>query len=76
MTELEDRERVVRLEERVNMIHALVGEIRAEQKLMAASISGASGGLRVLMLAGGLVGLVGLLRGLISQVAGWFPHSH
>ncbi len=76
MGDLEDRERVVRLEERVGLIHALVAEIRADQKSMAASISGASGGFRMLMLVGGLVGVAGALRGLASLVAGWIPHNH
>ena len=44
MGELEDRERVARLEERVGLIHAMVTEIRADQKHMAGAISGASGG--------------------------------
>ena len=75
MGELEDRERVARLEERVGLVHALVAEIRADQKEMADAISRASGGLRVLMLIGGLAGVFGAVRGLSALVAGWIPHS-
>ncbi len=76
MGDLEDRERVARLEERVGLIHALVAEIRADQKEMAAAISGASGGLRVLMLVAGLAGLAGVLRALAALLGGWLPHAH
>lgn len=76
MSEPEDRERVARLEERVGLVHALVTEIRAEQKQMAAAISSASGGLRVLMLVGGLAGAIGALRGLAALIAGWMSHPH
>jgi hypothetical protein len=76
MVDVEDRERVARLEERVGLVHALVSEIRADQKDMADAISRASGGLRVLMLVGGLAGAVGALRGLASLVGGWVPHGH
>jgi uncharacterized small protein (DUF1192 family) len=76
MGELEDRERVARLEERVGLIHALVAEIRADQKQMAASISGAGGGFRMLMLMGGLAAVVGAVRGLTSWIAAWVPHGH
>ena len=74
MVDLEDRERVARLEERVGLVHALVSEIRADQKEMADAISRASGGLRVLMLLGGLAGVFGAVRGLAAIVAGWAPH--
>jgi hypothetical protein len=76
MNDSEDRERVARLEERVGLVHALVAEIRADQKNMAAAISSASGGLRVLMLVGGLAGAIGALRGVSALVAGWLPHGH
>ncbi len=76
MGDLEDRERVARLEERVGLVHALVAEIRADQKEMAAAISGASGGLRVLMLVGGLAGVAAVLRALTAQFANWMSHSH
>ena len=74
MVDLEDRERVARLEERVGLVHALVSEIRADQKEMADAISRASGGLRVLMLLGGLASVFGAVRGLAAIVAGWAPH--
>ncbi len=76
MGELEDRERVARLEERVELIHALVAEIRADQKHMAGAISGASGGLRVLMLVGGFAAVAGAVRGLSALVANWMSHAH
>jgi hypothetical protein len=76
MGDLEDRERVARLEERVVLVHALVSEIRVDQKEMADAISRASGGLRVLMLIGGLAGVVGAVRGLAALVADWVPHEH
>lgn len=71
-----DQERIARLEERVGLVHALVSEIRADQKEMADAISRASGGLRVLMLVGGLAGVAGVLRALATLVAGWLPHTH
>jgi hypothetical protein len=71
-----DGERIARLEERVGLVHALVTEIRADQKQMADAVARASGGLRVLMLLGGLAGAVGALRGLAALVAGWMPHGH
>jgi hypothetical protein len=76
MGDPEDRERVARLEERVGIVHALVAEIRADQKDMADAISRASGGLRVLMLVGGVAGVFGAVRGLATLVAGWVPHAH
>ncbi len=76
MIDSDDRERVARLEERVGLVHALVAEIRADQKEMAAAISSASGGLRVLMLVGGLAGAIGALRGLAALIGGWLPHGH
>jgi hypothetical protein len=60
----------------VGLVHALVAEIRTDQKEMADTISRASGGLRVLMLVGGLAGAVGALRGLSALIAGWVPHGH
>jgi hypothetical protein len=68
--------RIARLEERVGLIHLLVTEIRSDQKQMREAIASASGGLRVLMLLGGLAGAAGALRGLIAVVAGWMPHAH
>lgn len=75
MTDAGDRERVARLEERVGLVHALVSEIRTDQKEMAAAISSASGGLRVLVWIGGLAGAIGGLRGLAALLAGWLPHA-
>lgn len=57
-------------------VHALVSEIRADQRAMADTIARASGGLRVLMLLGALAGAAGALRGLVAVVAGWLPHGH
>jgi hypothetical protein len=71
-----DQERIARLEERIGLVHALVAEIRTDQKEMADAISRASGGLRVLMLVGGLAGVAGVLRALAALVAGWVPHAH
>ncbi len=71
-----DQARIARLEERVGLVHALVTEIRAEQKEMAGAIAGASGGLRVLMLLGALAGVAGALRGIAAIVAAWIPHTH
>jgi len=69
-----DAERIARLEERMGVVHALVAEIRSDQKEMADAISRASGGLRVLMVIGGLVGLVGALRAVAGVVAAWVSH--
>ena len=71
-----DQARIARLEERVGLVHALVTEIRAEQKEMAGAIAGASGGLRVLMLLGALAGVAGALRGGVAIVAAWMSHTH
>lgn len=71
-----DQARIARLEERVGLVHTLVMEIRADQKQMADAIASASGGLRVLMLVGGLAGVAGVLRGIVALVAGWVPHTH
>ncbi len=56
--EMGDAERIGRLEERVAVVHALLTEMRAEQREMAETISRASGGFRVLLLLGGVVGLL------------------
>jgi hypothetical protein len=68
--------RIARLEERVALIHPLLAEIRTDQKQMSQAIASASGGLRVLMLVGGLAGAPGALRGLFTVVAGWMAHPH
>ncbi len=75
MGDLDHGERVARLEERVGLVHALVSEIRADQKEMADAVSRASGGLRVLMLIGALAGVFGAVRGLAAIIAGWMPHA-
>jgi hypothetical protein len=58
MDGLSDAERIGRLEERVASVHGLLTEMRAEQREMAQTISRASGGVRVLLLLGGVVGLL------------------
>lgn len=60
-------ERVARLEERLASVHALLMEMREQQKDVADTIARASGGMKVLLLLGGLAGAVGMLRG----VEGW-----
>lgn len=70
-----DGERIARLEERMTVLHALLTEIRADQKAMADTIASASGGLRVLLLLGGLAGAFGVLRGFGGSLAGWLSHD-
>lgn len=70
-----ETERIARLEERMAVLLALLTEIRAEQKAMADTISRASGGLRVLLLLGGLAGAAGALRSLGGTVGGWLTHG-
>ncbi len=70
-----DQERIARLEERIGSVHALVAEIRQDQKAMADVISRASGGMRVLVLVGGLAGLAGVARAIAAWAAGWLPHG-
>lgn len=65
-------ERVGRLEERMDLVHGLLTEIREQQKDMAETIATASGGLRVLLLLGGLAGAAGALRG----ISGWVEKLH
>jgi hypothetical protein len=59
----------------MGLVHALVMEIRADQKQMADAVSRASGGLRVLMLVGGLAGLAGAVRGIAALIDGWIRHA-
>lgn len=66
-----DGERIARLEERMAALHALLTEIRADQKAMADTISRASGGLRVLLLLGTLAGAAGVLRGTAAGIGAW-----
>lgn len=68
-------ERVARLEEHMALLHALLTEIREQQKDMADTIARASGGLRVLLLLGGLGSIAGALRGIAAWTTGWMPHS-
>ena len=67
-------ERVARLEERMTSLIALLDEIRRDQKELADIVARASGGLRVLLLLGGLVGILGALRNLVGWAGGWLPH--
>ena len=71
-----DQERIARLEERVGLVHALVTEIRTDQKQMADAIAGASGGLRVLLLLGALAGVAGAVRGAASLAGNWLSPAH
>lgn len=70
-----DAERIARLEERMAVLHALLTEIRADQKAMADTISRASGGMRMLVLLGGLAGAVGALRSLGVALGAWLTHG-
>jgi len=69
-------ERVARLEERIDIVHSLLTEIREQQKDMADTIARASGGLRVLLLLGGLGSIAGALRGIAAWTSGLVPSSH
>ena len=71
-----DQERIARLEERVGLVHALVTEIRTDQKQMADAIAGASGGLRVLLLLGALAGVAGAVRGAAALAGNWLSPAH
>ena len=59
-------ERVARLEERSAAILPMLDAIRAEQKVIAAAIARASGGLRVLVVLGGLIGAASAMRRLVG----------
>ena len=59
-------ERVARLEERLAAILPLLDEIRAEQKAIGTTIARASGGFRMLVMLGGVVGVAGALRKLLG----------
>ena len=67
-------ERVARLEERMTSLIGLLDEIRRDQKELADIVARASGGLRVLLLLGGLVGIFGALRNLMGWVGGLLIH--
>jgi hypothetical protein len=70
-----DTERIARLEERMTVVLGLLAEIRQEQKEMADTISRASGGMRVLLLLGGLAGLAGTARALVGASSAWLAHG-
>jgi hypothetical protein len=70
-----DTERIARLEERMTVVLGLLAEIRQEQKEMADTISRASGGMRVLLLLGGLAGLAGAARALVGATSAWLAHG-
>ena len=70
-----EAERIARLEERMAAVHALLAEIRTDQKAMADTISRASGGLRVLLLLGSLAGAAGVLRAAAAGLLGWASHN-
>lgn len=59
-------ERVARLEERLSAILPLLDEIRVEQKAIGNTIARASGGFRMLIMLGGVVGAAGALHKLFS----------
>jgi hypothetical protein len=59
----------------MELVQALLEEIRRDQKDMAETMARASGGLRVILLLGGLAGLAGVLQGLAGWAAG-FLHAH
>ena len=67
-------ERVARLEERMTSLIALLDEIRSDQKALADTVARASGGVRVLLLLGGLAGLLGTVRNLVGWAAALWPH--
>lgn len=67
-------ERVARLEERMTSVLALLDEIRSDQKTLANTMARASGGLRVLLLLGGLVGIISALRQLALWGGSLLPH--
>jgi hypothetical protein len=60
-------ERIARLEERMGSLIALLDEIRRDQRDLADTVARASGGMRMLLLLGGLAGLAGALHAL----SGW-----
>lgn len=62
-------ERIARLEERMGSLIVLLDEIRRDQRDLADTVARASGGMRMLMLLGGLAGLAGALHALSSWAA-------
>ena len=67
-------ERVARLEERLTGLILLLDEIRRDQKELSETVARASGGLRVLLLLGGLAGLMGAVRNVASWAGLLVPH--
>ena len=67
-------ERIARLEERLGGLIAVLDEIRRDQKEMAETVARASGGLRTLLLLGGLAGVVGALHTLAGWAGRLMPH--
>ena len=67
-------ERVARLEERMTSALTLLDEIRSDQKELADIVARASGGLRMLLLLGGLAGFLGALRSLVGWAGGLLLH--
>lgn len=65
-------ERVARLEERTASVLQLLTEIRQQQQDMADTIARASGGMKVVLLLGGLAGAAGVFR----SVQGWVEKLH
>ena len=57
-------ERIARLEERMGSLISLLDEIRRDQRDLADTVARASGGMRMLMMMGGLAGLAGALHAL------------
>jgi hypothetical protein len=76
MTPLSFVERVARLEERMTTLVTMLDEIRRDQKEFAEIVARASGGFRVLLLLGGLAGLVGALRNMMSWTNTLFSSNH
>jgi hypothetical protein len=70
-----DAERIARLEERMTVVLGLLAEIRQEQKEMTDTIARASGGMRVLLLLGGIAGLAGVARAVIGATSAWLAHG-
>lgn len=60
-------ERIARLEERMGSLIVLLDEIRRDQRELTDTMARASGGMRMLLLMGGLAGLAGALHAL----SGW-----
>lgn len=64
-------QRVARLEERVDTIHAVLTEIRNEQREISNTLAHASGGLRVMKLLGASAAAFGFLNSLAHWARAW-----